>query len=153
MQDKQGGDSLAAKDGDKVRVEYTGKLDDGSVFDSSDNHGKPLEFEVGSGQVIKGFDDAIVGMNEGDEKEFKIFPSDAYGNHDPTLVQKVSREIFPKDAELVPGLVFEAGLPTGQKVPAMISDVDNGTVTVDLNHPLAGKNLNFKIKHKEIVSS
>lgn len=144
---------MAVKGGDKVKVEYTGKLDDGSIFDSSENHGRPLEFEVGSGHVIKGFDDAILGMNVGDEKECRILPADAYGNHDPTLVQKVSREIFPQDAELVPGLVFEAGLPTGQKVPAMISAVDDGTVTVDLNHPLAGKTLNFKIKLREIVSS
>ena len=153
MQANRDGHGLAVKGGDKVRVDYTGKLEDGSVFDSSENHGRPLEFEVGSGQVIKGFDDAIVGMNEGDEKEFRIPPADAYGHHDPTLVQKVSREIFPQDAKLVPGLLFEAGLPTGQKVPAMIAEVGEGTVTVDLNHPLAGKTLNFKVKLREIVPS
>ena len=144
---------MAVKDGDKVKVEYTGKLDDGSVFDSSENHGKPLEFQVGSGQVIKGFDSAVLGMNEGDEKEFKILPAEAYGQHDPTLVQKVPREVFPQDAELVAGLLFEAGLPTGEKVPAMIAEVDEGTVTVDLNHPLAGKTLNFKIKLREVITS
>lgn len=144
---------MTVKVGDKVRVDYTGKLDDGSVFDSSENHGKPLEFEVGSGHVIKGFDDAVKGMSEGDEKEFSISPTDAYGPHDPELVQKVPREIFPKEAELVAGLVFEAGLPTGERVPAMISSVDDGSVTVDLNHPLAGKNLNFRIKLREIVTS
>ncbi len=144
---------MTVKGGDMVRVEYTGKLDDGSIFDSSENHEKLLEFKVGTGQVIKGFDDAIFGMNVGDEKEFRILPADAYGQHDPSLVQRVSREIFPQDAELVPGLVFEAGLPTGEKVPAMIAAVDEGTVTVDLNHPLAGKALNFKIKIKEIISS
>ncbi len=144
---------MAVKDGDTVKVEYTGKLDDGSIFDSSENHGKPLEFQVGSGQVIIGFDSAVLGMSEGDEKEFRILPAQAYGNHDPTLVQKVPREIFPQDAELVPGLVFEAGLPTGERVPATIFEVGEGTVTVDLNHPLAGKTLNFKIKLKEIVAS
>ncbi|MGB9002817.1 MAG: peptidylprolyl isomerase [Nitrosotalea sp.] len=141
---------MAAKTGNKVKVEYVGKLDDGSVFDSSEDHGKPLEFEVGSGHVIKGFDDAILGMNEGDEKEFTIQPAEAYGQHDPTLVQKVPREVFPQEAELTAGLLFEAGLPTGEKVPAMITAVDDGIVTVDLNHPLAGKTLNFKIKLKEI---
>jgi len=141
---------LVAKIGNKVKVEYVGKLDDGSIFDSSEDHGKPLEFEVGSGHVIKGFDDAIVGMNEGDEKEFTIHPAEAYGQHDPTLVQKVPREVFPQEAELTAGLLFEAGLPTGEKVPAMITAVDEGIVTVDLNHPLAGKTLNFKIKLKEI---
>lgn len=153
MQTTKGEISLAVKNGDKVRVEYTGKLDDGSIFDTSENHGQPLEFEVGSGHVIKGFDSAVLGMNVGDEKEFRILPAEAYGQHDPTLVQKVAREIFPQDAELVPGLVFEAGLPTGQRVPAMIAAVDDGTVTVDLNHPLAGKTLSFKIKIREIVSS
>ncbi|HJU13010.1 MAG TPA: peptidylprolyl isomerase [Candidatus Nitrosotalea sp.] len=143
---------MAVKGGDTVKVEYTGKLDDGSVFDSSDNHGKPLEFQVGSGQVIRGFDDAVLGMSAGDEKEFRILPQDAYGHHDPGLVQKVPREIFPKDAELAPGLLFEAGLPTGERVPAMISEVSGDSVTVDLNHPLAGKSLNFRIKLREIVN-
>ncbi|MGI0086366.1 MAG: FKBP-type peptidyl-prolyl cis-trans isomerase [Nitrosotalea sp.] len=141
---------MAAKTGNKVKVEYVGKLDDGSVFDSSEDHGKPLEFEVGSGHVIKGFDEAILGMNEGDEKEFTIQPAEAYGQHDPTLVQKVPREVFPQEADLTAGLLFEAGLPTGEKVPAMITAADEVIVTVDLNHPLAGKTLNFKIKLKEI---
>ncbi len=141
---------MVVKTGNKVEVEYVGKLDDGSVFDSSEDHGKPLEFEVGSGSVIKGFDDAVLGMNEGDEKEFVIPPAEAYGQHDPTLVQNVPREVFPLEAELTAGLLFEAGLPTGEKVPVMITAVDNGVVIVDLNHPLAGKTLNFKIKLKKI---
>lgn len=144
---------MTAKNGDKVKIEYTGTLEDGTIFDSSADHGNPLEFEVGSGQVIKGFDDAILGMKEGEEKQFSIEPADAYGEHDPTLVQKVPREIFPQDAELVPGLLFEAGLPTGEKVPATITDVQGGIVSVDLNHPLAGKKLNFKIKLSTITSS
>lgn len=144
---------MTVKTGDKVKIEYTGTLEDGTIFDSSADHGNPLEFEVGSGQVIKGFDDAILGMNEGEEKQFSIEPADAYGEHDPTLVQKVPREIFPQDAELVPGLLFEAGLPTGEKVPATITDVQGGIVSVDLNHPLAGKKLNFKIKVSVITSS
>lgn len=144
---------MTAKNGDKVKIEYTGTLEDGTIFDSSADHGNPLEFEVGSGQVIKGFDDAILGMKEGEEKQFSIEPADAYGEHDPTLVQKVPREIFPQEAELVPGLLFEAGLPTGEKVPATITDVQGGIVSVDLNHPLAGKKLNFKIKVSTITSS
>ena len=144
---------MTVKTGDKVKIEYTGTLEDGTIFDSSADHGTPLEFEVGSGQVIKGFDDAILGMKEGEEKQFSIEPADAYGEHDPTLVQKVPREIFPQDAELVPGLLFEAGLPTGEKVPATITEVQEGIVSVDLNHPLAGKKLNFKIKVSVITSS
>lgn len=144
---------MTVKTGDKVKIEYTGTLEDGTIFDSSADHGNPLEFEVGSGQVIKGFDDAILGMKEGEEKQFSITPADAYGEHDPTLVQKVPREIFPQDAELVPGLLFEAGLPTGEKVPATITEVQEEIVSVDLNHPLAGKKLNFKIKVSVITSS
>jgi peptidylprolyl isomerase len=144
---------LTAKIGDKVKIEYTGTLDDGTIFDSSSEHGNLLEFEVGAGQVIKGFDDAIQGMKEGEEKQFSISPADAYGEHDPTLIQKIPREIFPNDVELVSGLLFEAGLPTGEKVPAMITEVLGETVTVDLNHPLAGKRLNFNIKVSNIASS
>ncbi|HVZ62904.1 MAG TPA: peptidylprolyl isomerase [Candidatus Nitrosotalea sp.] len=143
---------MTIKTGDRVKIEYTGTLDDGTVFDSSVDHGNPLEFEVGGGQVIKGFDDAVLGMKENEEKQFSILPADAYGEHDPTLVQKVPREVFPQDAELVPGLLFEAGLPTGEKVPATITEVQGGIVSVDLNHPLAGKILNFKIKVSAIIS-
>jgi len=144
---------LTVKTGDKVKIEYTGTLDDGTVFDTSTEYGKPLEFEVGGGQVIKGFEEALLGMNEGDEKEFSVEPSDAYGIHDPTLIQKVPREIFPTDADLTPGLLFEAGLPTGEKVPATITAIKDNIISVDLNHPLAGKKLNFKIKLSSIVSS
>lgn len=143
---------MTIKTGDKVKIEYTGTLDDGTIFDSSIDHGNPLEFEVGGGQVIKGFDDAVLGMKENEEKQFSILPSDAYGEHDPTLVQKVPREVFPQDAELVPGLLFEAGLPTGEKVPATITEVQGEIISVDLNHPLAGKRLNFKIKVSAITS-
>ncbi|MDE1813454.1 MAG: peptidylprolyl isomerase [Thaumarchaeota archaeon] len=143
---------MTVKTGDKVKIEYTGTLEDGTVFDSSAEHGNPLEFEVGSGQVIKGFDDAILGMKEGEEKQFSIEPADAYGEHDPTLVQKIPRGAFPQDVKLVPGLLFEAGLPTGEKVPATITEVQEEIISVDLNHPLAGKKLNFKIKVSVIMS-
>ena len=143
---------MTIKTGDKVKIEYTGTLDDGTIFDRSSDHGNPLEFEVGGGQVIKGFDDAVIGMKENEEKQFSILPADAYGEHDPTLVQKVPREVFPQDAELVPGLLFEAGLPTGEKVPATITEIQGEIISVDLNHPLAGKRLNFKIKVSAITS-
>ena len=144
---------MTAKTGDRVKIEYTGTLDDGTVFDSNVDQGSLLEFEVGGGQVIKGFDDAILGMQEGEEKQFSISPAEAYGEHDPTLIQKVPKEVFPSDAELAPGLLFEAGLPTGEKVPATITAIEEGIVSVDLNHPLAGKRLNFKIKLSAIKPS
>jgi FKBP-type peptidyl-prolyl cis-trans isomerase 2 len=122
-------------------------------LDSNVGSGNLLEFEVGEGQLIEGFDDAVIGMEEGEEKHFSISPADAYGDHDSTLMQRVSREIFPEDVDLVPGLLFEAGPPTGEKVPAMITAIDGGIVSVDLNHPLARKRLSFKIKLSFVKSS
>lgn len=141
---------MAVKDGDKVKVEYTGTLDDGNVFDSSEHHGKPLEFEVGSGQVIKGFEEAIRGMKVGEEKEVKIASKDAYGDKNPQLVNKVPKEQLPKDQEIKAGMMLIVGLPTGQQIPATIVEVGDKEVTLDLNHPLAGKNLNFKLKLVEV---
>ncbi len=140
------------KKGDIVTVEYTGTLDDGTVFDSSEKHGQPLEFEVGSGKVIKGFEEAVVGMKKGDEKEINLKPADAYGEIRPDLSKKLPRDKLPQDQELKPGMILVMGLPTGQKIPATIKEVSDKEVTIDLNHPLAGKNLTFKIKLVEISS-
>jgi FKBP-type peptidyl-prolyl cis-trans isomerase 2 len=137
---------MAAKNGDKVKIEYEGKLDDGSVFDSSESHGEPLEFEMGASQVIKGFENAVEGMEEGDEKDFKVEPSEAYGDHNPKLIKEVPKDMFPKDQEPKEGLVMVVGLPNGEEIPATIVGVADETISLDLNHPLAGKRLNFKIK-------
>jgi len=94
---------LNVKTSVKVKIEYTGTLDDSTIFDSSEDHGRPLEFQVGSGHVIKGFDDAILGMKAGDEKQFSVSPAEAYGEHDPQLVQKVPKEIFPRMQSLLQG--------------------------------------------------
>ncbi len=136
---------MAIKKGDKIKVEYTGSLDDGMVFDSSEKHG-PLEFEAGSGQVIPGFDNAVIGMSKGEEKEVKIKCADAYGEPSPEAVQQVPKENFPKDQEIKAGMLLVMNLPNGMKIPAKIMKVENETVTVDFNHPLAGKDLTFKIK-------
>jgi len=143
---------MPVKNGDKIKVEYTGTLDDGTVFDSSENHGKPLEFEVGSGKIIKGFDKAVVGMKKGGEKEIKLKPEEAYGNPNPQLVKKVPREQLPKDKEIKPGMIMLVGLPNGAQIPARITEVTEKEVTIDMNHPLAGKTLNFKIKVVDISS-
>jgi FKBP-type peptidyl-prolyl cis-trans isomerase 2 len=143
---------LEVKLGDTVKIEYTGTLDDGTVFDSTADHGTPFEFQVGSGQVIKGFDEAVIGMISGQEKQFRILPADAYGKHDPGLIQKVPRQAFPADVEIAVGLLFEAGLPTGETIPAKITKIEGDTISVDLNHPLAGHALNFKIKIAGITS-
>lgn len=132
--------------GDKVKVEYTGTFEDGTVFDSSENHGKPLEFEAGSGQVIKGFDEAVVGMEKGEEKEITLQPAEAYGDVNPELHKEIPRDKLPQDQEPQVGMMLALGMPNGQQMPAKIIKVDENSVTIDLNHPLAGKVLIFKIK-------
>jgi len=139
---------MTVKKGDKIKVEYTGTLDDGTVFDSSEKHGQPLEFEVGSGQIIKGFDDAVIGMEKGDEKEIKIESKDAYGEHDPNRIQKVPKDKLPADVK--EGAMLVVKLPNGAQMPVKVAEVGETEVTVDMNHPLAGKTLNFKIKVVDI---
>jgi FKBP-type peptidyl-prolyl cis-trans isomerase 2 len=137
---------MPVEEGNKVKLEYKGTLDDGSIFDSSEAHGEPLEFEVGSGQVIPGFEDAVKGMEEGEEKTFKLEACDAYGNHNPQLVKPVPRDQMPLDEKPEPGMMLITELPNGAKIPAVITEVTDETVTIDLNHPLAGKALTFEIK-------
>ncbi len=136
---------MVVKKGDKVKVEYTGTLDDGTVFDT--NEGKePLEFEAGSGQVIPGFDKAVVGMEKGEGKEITIKPDQAYGQPDENLKKKVPRESFPEDVKPEEGMMLAMNAPDGRQIPARVDGVGDKEVTLDLNHPLAGKTLNFKIK-------
>jgi len=129
----------------KVSVEYEGKLDDGSVFDSSEGK-SPLQFVVGNRLVIKGFDEAVLGMKEGEEKEFSIEPEEAYGLYNNELIKEVPRDFIPKDKEVKEGMLIALGTPDGRQFPAKIKEVTNAIIKVDLNHPLAGKKLNFKIK-------
>ena len=136
---------MAIKKGDKVKVDYTGTLDDGTVFDSSEGK-EPLEFEVGSGQLIKGFDEGVMGMEKGQEKDIKIDCKDAYGEPKPEMTQKIPRDKFPAEPEIKPGMMLMLKSPDGQQFPARIAEVNDKEVTLDMNHPLAGKNLNFKIK-------
>ena len=138
---------MPVKKGDRVKVEYIGMFDDGTVFDSSEGK-SPLEFEAGSGQIIKGFDEAVIGMEKGEEKEFKIEPKDAYGERNPELVRKIPRDQLPTEAQA--GMLLMLRTPDGMQIPAEITEVTDEEVTIDLNHPLAGKNLNFKIKIVDI---
>jgi FKBP-type peptidyl-prolyl cis-trans isomerase 2 len=140
---------MPIKKGDKVKVEYTGTFDDGSVFDSSEGR-EPLEFEAGSGQVISGFDEAVIGLEIGDEKKVKLAPSEAYGEADPDLLKKILLDRLPQGEEPKPGMILELLTPDGARIPAKITEVTDKDVTIDLNHPLAGKTLNFKIKIVEI---
>jgi len=137
---------MSLKNGDNVKVEYTGMLEDGTVFDSSEKHGKPLEFEIGKGMIIHGFEKAVMEMKVGEEKEVKLKPSEAYGESNPELVKKIPREHLSKEQEPKPGMILLLSLPTGQQVPVKIIEVSDKDVSIDLNHPLAGKTLKFKIK-------
>ncbi|MBN2043180.1 MAG: peptidylprolyl isomerase [Candidatus Aenigmarchaeota archaeon] len=143
---------MPVKKGDRVKVEYEGRFEDGEVFDSSKHgdHSHPLEFEVGSGQVIKGFDQGVMGMKKGEEKEVTIKPEDAYGEYRPDLVQKMPRSMVPEGQEVKKGMVLAVELPNGAHAPVTVKDVDDKEVTLDLNHPMAGKMLIFKIKVVEI---
>lgn len=141
---------MKVEKGNKVKVEYKGTLDDGSVFDSSETHGKPLEFKAGEGRVIPGFDKAVLGMEKGESKKVNIKSADAYGSPNPMLVKKVPKEQLPAGKEIKPGMLLAVGLPNGQQLPAKITAVDDKEVTIDLNHPLAGKDLTFEIKVVDI---
>ncbi len=143
---------MTVKKGNKVKVDYTGTFDDGTVFDASEKHGQPLEFEVGAGQVIKGFDDAVVGMKKGEEKKIVISPAEAYGEVKAEMRKKVPRKQLPPDQEPKVGMILAVGLPNGQQFPARIIAVTTEDVTIDLNHPLAGKTLHFKIKVAEVAA-
>ena len=144
---------MPIKKGDKIKVEYTGTLEDGTVFDSTKHgdHAHPLEFEVGSGQIIPGFEKAVMGMKKGEEKEIKLESAEAYGDPNPELVKKIPRDQLPKQ-ELKPGMMLGMKLPNGMQLPAKITEISDESVTIDMNHPLAGKVLNFKIKIVEISS-
>ncbi|MBS3145895.1 peptidylprolyl isomerase [Candidatus Woesearchaeota archaeon] len=138
---------MKVKQGDKVKVDYTGTFEDGEIFDTSEGR-TPLEFTAGSGQVVKGFDEAVIGMEKGEEKEITLKPEEAYGNPNPDLIKKLPKEQLPEDAEV--GSILGLVMPNGQQIPAKVTEITNEEITLDLNHPLAGKVLKFKIKVVEI---
>ena len=137
------------KNGDMIKLHYEGTLDDGSVFDSSKGR-EPLEFKVGSGQVIPGFDEAVLKMKVGEEKTFTIPAHKAYGERDPKLVTVVDRKQFPQNMKLSKGLQAHFVDENGSARAFTITEVNDTKVTVDANHQLAGEALTFKIVLKSI---
>jgi len=132
--------------GSKVILHYTGTLEDGTVFDSSEGR-EPLEFTAGEGSVIEGFDKGVLGLEEGQEKEITIPPEKGYGNKDPKLVAKFPKEAFGANLEKVKkGVILRLFSPDGLPTNARVVDVSEKEVILDLNHPLAGKTLIFKVK-------
>ncbi|MFN3326488.1 MAG: peptidylprolyl isomerase [Bryobacteraceae bacterium] len=141
-----------AKQGDRVKVHYTGELVDGTVFDSSEGR-EPLEFTVGSGSVIPGFEEAVVGMAPGETKKEKIAPEHAYGPHRSEMMLELERSNVPPDLELEVGQRLELRSSDGRAVPVVVADLTDEKVTLDGNHPLAGKDLVFTIELVEIEAA
>lgn len=138
------------KSGDTVRIHYTGTLNDGTVFDSSDGR-DPLEFTVGSGQIIPGLDKAIPGMTPGDKKTVPVPADEAYGPHHPEGVTEIPRGDIPADIPLETGIMLQMSTPDGRQIPVTVTDVTEEKVTIDANHQLAGKDLTFNIELVEIA--
>ena len=133
------------KSGDTVAIHYTGTLLDGSTFDSSEGR-DPLEFVVGSGQIIPGLDAALPGLSVGDTKTVQIECAQAYGPINPAMRQAVPREGIPAEIPLEIGTQLQMQTPDGQALPVTVVEVTEATVTLDANHPLAGKDLKFDIE-------
>lgn len=140
-----------AKKGDTVKVHYTGKLQDGSIFDASTN-GPPIQFTIGEGQLIPGFEKALLGMNPGESKTIKISAEEAYGPHREELVVIVDRKELPPHLTPKVGQRLQINQPENQSIVVTVTDTSESSVTLDANHPLAGKDLTFDIELIEIIS-
>ena len=139
-----------AKDGDIVRVHYTGKLTNGEQFDSSTGR-EPLEFTVGAGQMIKGFDNAMPGMTVGEKKTINILPEDAYGHNDEKAIIEFPKENIPNDMKMDVGMKLQLRNEAGQPFPVTVAEIKEDVIVLDANHSLAGKELVFDIELMEIV--
>lgn len=142
---------MSVQSGDTIRVHYTGKLTDGTVFDSSDGR-DPLEFSVGSGMVIPGFDNGVIGMEIGETKVIDIPARDAYGEASDDMTVAIPREEFGPDFTANIGEQLLIQLGDGNQIPVTIIQIDEATVTLDANHQLAGKDLVFTVTLIEIVT-
>jgi len=139
-----------AANGDNVKVHYKGSLDDGSVFDSSEGR-EPLAFQVGSGQVIKGFDDAVTGLEVGQSRTVRMPPEEAYGPVQEGLMMEVPKADLPEGMPMDLGMQLQAQNPNGQMVVLSLVEVKEDTVILDGNHELAGQALTFEVELVEIV--
>ena len=137
------------KDGDTVSVHYTGTLTSGEVFDSSIER-DPLKFTLGKGQLIPGFEHAIMGLSVGEKATTNIPSLEAYGEHNPEMVIEVPMNQLPPELDAQVGMQLQLNQPDGQAIPVQITQIEGESVTIDANHPLAGKDLNFDIEVVEI---
>lgn len=139
------------KNGDTVKVHYTGKLEDGSIFDSSQQR-DPLEITLGEGKLIPGFEKAVVGLAVGDTTTATIESAEAYGERREDLELSIERNQLPEEIEPEVGMQLQLNQPNGQPVPVQITNIEDENITIDANHPLAGKDLTFDIELVEIVN-
>lgn len=135
----------AIKSGDTIKVNYTGKLENGMVFDSSEGR-DPLKFTVGSGQLIKGFDQAVIDMTVGDKKTVTISPEEGYGPRNEDNVVELPRDTVPEGMDVSVGMQLHLSDPNGNPVPAVVAEIGDDVIKMDINHMLAGKTLIFDIE-------
>jgi FKBP-type peptidyl-prolyl cis-trans isomerase 2 len=140
-----------AKKGDKVRVHYHGKLTSGETFDTSSGR-EPLEFEVGSGAVIKGFDEGVSGMEVGEKRTINISVEEAYGPRNEDMLIEFPKDRFPPDMKVEEGMQLMMSDGSGQNIPVLVTEIKEDSVVLDANHPLAGEELIFDIELVEIVN-
>jgi FKBP-type peptidyl-prolyl cis-trans isomerase 2 len=138
------------KDGDTVKVHYTGTLENGEVFDTSENR-EPLEFTLGQGQLIPGFEKAVTGLNIGDSTTVDIPSKEAYGDVREDLIISVPKNQLPDNIEPQVGMQLQVNQPDGQPVPVRVTEIGDENLTLDANHPLAGKDLSFKIEVVDVA--
>ena len=134
------------KDGSAVTLHYRGTFEDGTEFDSSYSRSEPITVTAGEGQLIKGFESALQGMKEGETKTFTVTPSDGYGEPDPDAVTTLEKGMFPEDYEFTIDRTVPLMGPGGQPVMGTLKEVTENEIVVDLNHPMAGKTLNFEVE-------
>ncbi len=133
------------ENGKYVSVEYKGTLENGEVFDTTEGR-EPIELQVGAGQIIKGFEDALIGMELNEKKEFTVAPEEAYGTRDENNIHTFSREEVPADMNPREGEMIGLQTPDGRQIPARVAQFDDEKLVVDLNHPLADQSLSFEIE-------
>ena len=141
-----------AQNGDKLKVHYTGKLEDGSVFDSSQGR-EPLEFVLGNGSLIAGFERAVSGLQAGEKTTAKLPPDEAYGEPSQELFFEVPKANIPEEIKPEIGMQLSVSQPDGQQMPVVVAEVKEESITLDANHPLAGKTLIFEIEVMEVAGA
>ena len=142
---------MTAQKGNRVRVEYEGFLDDGRVFDSTEQHGFPMKLTIGAGIYLDALENALIGMNVKEEKKIRLSPQEAYGEYLPEKIETIDRKTLPNEISLEEGTLVILTSAEGNETPAKVVDLTETEVTLDFNHPLAGIPLNFRLTLLEIL--